>query len=118
MKTIIFGSILAVCLVGLSGCNTFQGAPDDLFLQSGIPGQQYRVGGGFQIRYIAPEAGIVYLVEQRTGTLLGTESLLRGQVFEFFPSEEVVEGFKRVGIELAKGEFVIYFVPASELYNR
>lgn len=120
MKTtcIWSGFVLAGVLMTLSGCNAIQRAPDDLFRQTGIPGEQYRVGGGFKIRYIAPEAGIVYLVEHRTGTLLGTESLLRGDTFEFFPHEDVVEGFKRVDIDLSEGEFVIYFVPESDLYHR
>ena len=108
---------MPVSALFLTGCAA-QRSTDDLFLPGGIPSEGYRVGGGFQIRYIAPEAGVVYLVENRTHTLLGTESLRRGDIFEFFPTQEVVEGFGRVGIELSKGEFVIYFVPATELYHR
>jgi hypothetical protein len=29
-----------------------------------------------------------------------------------------VDGFRRVGIDLSEGEFVLYFVPASRLYCR
>jgi len=111
-------ALMAFLMLILSGCQIFQASSDELFGPGGIPGDEYRVGGGYQIRYAAPEAGVVYLVEQRTGVLLGTESLRRGETFEFFPTSEVVEGFKRVGIELAQGEFVIYFVPASVLYHR
>jgi hypothetical protein len=113
------GLVLALAaIVTVGGCAAMQPASGDLFLQGGIPAEDYRVGGGFQIRYIAPEAGVVYLVESRTHTLLGTESLLHNQVFEFFPTQEVVDGFNRVGVELAEGEFVIYFVPATRLYHR
>lgn len=108
----------ALALVTLTGCAVDRSSSPDLFLQGGIPTEQYRVGGGYQIRYVAPEAGIVYLVDYRTGTLLGTESLTRGAVFDFFPTEDVVDGFRRVGFELDKGEFVIYFVPANILYHR
>lgn len=110
--------IMTVALVTVTGCQTFQTSSGDLFGVGGIPGDEYRVGGGYQIRYVAPEAGVVYLVEHRSGTLLGTESLNRGQMFEFFPSQEVVDGFKRVDVDLSKGEFVIYFVPSSDLYHR
>ncbi|MEJ5259319.1 MAG: hypothetical protein WHS88_03920 [Anaerohalosphaeraceae bacterium] len=110
--------LAAASILLLNGCQTFQTASTEKFGAGGIPGEKYRVGGGYQIRYVAPEAGVVYLVEHRTGTLLGTESLRRGDAFEFFPTPEVVEGFRRVGIELARGEFVIYFVPASVLYHR
>jgi hypothetical protein len=118
-KRLCSGVVLAaLALLALTGCQTFQSSSGELFGVGGIPGDPYRVGGGFQIRYIAPEAGVVYLVEHRTGTLLGTESLNRGQVFEFFPTQEVVDGFKRVDVDLSKGEFVIYFVPSSDLYHR
>lgn len=115
LRIVVWASVV---LSALGGCAAMQPASGDLFLQGGIPAEEYRVGGGFQIRYIAPEAGVVYLVESRTHTLLGTESLLRNQVFEFFPTQEVVDGFNRVGVELDKGEFVIYFVPAKKLYHR
>lgn len=108
----------AGAILVLAGCSVVHPSSESLFLQNGIPAEHYRVGGGFQIRYIAPEAGVVYLVEHRSYKLLGTESLLRNQVFEFFPTEEVVDGFYRVGIDLSEGEFVIYFVPASKLYHR
>ena len=113
------GAVLtAIALLALAGCQTHTTASGELFGAGGIPGDPYRVGGGFQIRYIAPEAGVVSLVENQTGTLLGTESLNRGQVFEFFPTQDVVEGFGRVGVDLSEGQFVIYFVPSSDLYHR
>ncbi len=110
--------IASAAILSLSGCIAPQASFDNLFEDGGIPSAQYRVGGGFQIRCIAPEDGVVYLVDNRTRTLLVTESLLRNQVFEFFPTEEVVDGFDRVGIDLSEGDYVIYFVPASKLYRR
>ncbi len=121
MKTLFLWSgllVTAAILLNVSGCNAVGRPTDERFRQTGIPGEQYRVGGGFKISYTAPEAGVVYLVEHRTGTLLGTESLRRGQTFEFFPTQEVMDGFKRVNINLAEGEFVIYFVPDTDLYHR
>lgn len=121
MRTVQFWSglgLTVVLLLSLTGCNGAQRVDTETFLQTGIPGEEYRVGGGYQIRYIAPEEGIVYLVENRTRTLLGTESLRRNDVFEFFPTTQVVEAFRRVDIELSEGEFVIYFVPATKLYQR
>ena len=108
----------AVVVAGVAGCCAPRTSSEGVFDEAGIPVEGFRVGGGFQIRYVAPAAGTAYLVDQSMGTLLGTESLTRGQVFEFLPTSEVVDGFRRVGIDLSEGEFVLYFVPASRLYCR
>ena len=110
--------LAAVMVSGFAGCGVPRAPLGGVFGEDGIPLDAYRVGGGFQIRYIAPAAGAAYLVERQTGALLGTESLQREQLYEFIATSEVIEEFRRVEIDISRSEFVLYFVPASMLYRR
>lgn len=101
----------AVAALTVTGCNSSRPA----FGPGGIPRDAYLVGGGYQIRYVAPEPGVAYLVEAQKAILLGTESLSEGQAFEFFPNPETEEVFHRIGVNLSEGQLFLYFIPESIL---
>ena len=76
--------------------------------------EAYRVGGGFQIKYTAPEDGTAVLVDKKSGKTVQTESLKAGQDFTFHPSTEDCEvQLAKMGIDLKKADFVLYFHPKN-----
>jgi len=104
----------AVVALMVTGCNSSRSA----FGPGGIPKEAYLVGGGYQIRYVAPEPGVAYLVEAQKAILLGTESLSEGQAFEFFPNPDTEEVFNHIGVNLSEGQLFLYFIPESKLGRR
>jgi hypothetical protein len=113
-KLYLVSMIAAAAMLTMTGC----GEPRPAFGPEGIPAEGFLVGGGYQIRYVAPEPGVVYLVEAQKGILLGTESLSEGQAFEFYPEPDIEEAFHRVGVNLTEAQFLLYFIPESKLAHR
>lgn len=71
----------------------------------------HRAGGGLEISYVAPEDGVINLVDKRTGRHLMSKSVIEGEVYEFSardldPAEE-----KKWGVDVKKADFVLYFYP-------
>lgn len=98
----------AICAVALvvAGC-----APRGLARLEDLPGEEHLVGGGLTINWQAPEDGIVYLFEKRTGKLIETRSLKEGETYTFAVETAVdaadMEGL--LGIDIARAEFLLYF---------
>jgi len=107
-RSVGIAAILAAGL--LAGC-----ASKERLHVAGLPGEQYLVGGGLNISWKAPEAGTVYLVEKRTGKLIGTRSLEEGDVFSFTVDSTVraQELGDILGINMTRAEFLLYFEPAG-----
>jgi len=86
---------------------------------TGVPQAKYLVGGGFQIKYVAPVDGTVYVVDSNfVEKMLVTESLKAGETFSqsLDPVNPTTkEGFKALGLDLAKARLKLYFVPDADM---
>ncbi len=106
-----FCHILLLCTVALvtisSGCAHFHAD----FNSAGIPHQKYLVGGGWNIEYEAPMAGVCYWVEKTTSKIIEMKSLEEGEKFE--PDVEFVEVFENVmGVSYQEAVSQLYFIPS------
>ena len=111
MKKLLVGMLLLL-LFCASGCIIVS---KNKCGQAAAPLQKeaHRVGGGFMIKYTAPEDGTVVLVDKTSGKTIQTESLAAGQDFKFSPPKDSEEELKKIGIDLKKADFVLYFYPKN-----
>jgi len=109
MRYIKAGIIPVILVVLVAGCATCP--------KSRVRFQdQYIVGGGFSIEYLAHEPGRAILVDVASGRTLMTESLEAGRKFESIidPGDpEAAEMLSSLGVDLAKANLVLYFIPDS-----
>jgi len=82
--------------------------------RDGLPSKKYLVGGGFSINWIAPQAGIAYLVEETTGKILMTKSLQADEVFDIELPSAPEEAKEFLGIEMADVKLSLYFIPSAQ----
>ncbi len=92
----------------LAGCSTPRYLP-----ASGVPDDQYLVGGGLVIDWKAPADGTAYLVEKTTGKIIETRSMEAGDNFGFSVASEAQarEFGKILGIDFSDALFWLYFKP-------
>lgn len=113
MKTALM--IVAILALFLGGCATI--GMSGAFRSDGLPEEDYYVGGGFSLNYLAHEHGIVYVVENVSGKILITESLKKGSRYQadINPTEDEVHlRLKSIGIDPTNMKLSLYFVPAKE----
>ena len=108
-KNVVVAAILGIVLA-VAGC-----APRGSARLEDLPGEQRLVGGGLMINWQAPEDGIVYLIEKRTGKLVETRSLHEGETYAFTVETAVdaADMESLLGINIAQTEFLLYFEPAE-----
>jgi hypothetical protein len=107
----IVWTLLVLCVSALfaTGCASFQKTS---FGFNGLPQEQYRVGGGFDIEYGAPAEGTFYLVDQSTGKFVITKDVTEGDTFEFsIDSQNIDDETRACGVDTRKSKLVLYFVP-------
>jgi hypothetical protein len=110
---VLGGGAIAAAVVGLvmiaAGCSVTPSLHGN-----GLPSGLETVGGGPQINWKAPTDGTVYLVEKTSGKIIETQSLDKGEVFEFEIGSDDVETFEKVvGVRLTAARLVLYFKPAN-----
>lgn len=116
MRTAVtwFGVVALALTACMSGCRTFQGqCGKAAVMRGGLPDPRWHVGGGVCIDFTAPEEGIVYVVDLHSNRFLVTDSVEEGDFFSFQPDDEAT--LHMLGIDLAKAEIALYFVPATAL---
>jgi hypothetical protein len=109
MKTAIQIAMLVLTAVFVSGCVFIAGnsiEPDKFG-----PCKQNKVGGGFNITYIAPEDGTVQLVDKKSGKNILTQAISAGQEYKFSAQELDLQLYKAWGVDIHKADFVLYFHP-------
>jgi hypothetical protein len=108
-KTCMTG-IACVCLLFAGGCIIVSGndfEPD----KTGIPKDANRVGGGLEISYVAPDDGMINLIDRRSGKNLMSKSVVAGEKYEFHAKALNAEEEKKWGIDVKKADFILYFIP-------
>jgi hypothetical protein len=108
MKIVWTLLVLCVSAFFATGCASSQKTS---FGFNGLPQEQYRVGGGFDIEYNAPADGTFYLVDQSSGKFVITKDATEGDTFEFSIDSGDMDEAKAFGIDLEKSKLVLYFVP-------
>ena len=108
MKIVWTLLVLCVSALCVTGCASSQKTS---FGFNGLPQEQYRVGGGFDIKYDAPADGAFYLVDLSSGKFVVTKIVTEGDSFEFSIDSGQLEEAKAFGINLEKSKLVLYFVP-------
>ena len=104
-----YGMVLMVSLLFISGCIIVGNSvgPDKF-----NPGKEInKVGGGFSITYVAPEDGMVHLMDRKSGKSLLTESVIAGTEYKFDAKSLDKAQYKKWGINVDKADFVLYFYP-------
>jgi hypothetical protein len=112
MKNLCLVGILCVFMVFLNGCIIVSGndfEPD----KCGVPKEARKVGGGLEISYIAPEDGVINLVDLKSGKNLMSKSVVRGEKYEFSAKALDPENEKKWGVDIKKADFVLYFLPTQ-----
>lgn len=101
-------------LLGLSflftGCMT-----KDAFTASGIPQREYYVGGGFSYSFVAPEAGMLYVVDENTQRVLKTKHLDAGTLFEDESLADERQRKNDYSVKTQDPKISLYFVPISKI---
>jgi hypothetical protein len=103
--------MLVVSLFFISGCIIVGNSvgPDKF-----NPGKEAnKVGGGFTITYVAPEDGMVHLMDRKSGKSLLTESITAETEYKFDASKLDKAQYKKWGINVDKADFVLYFYPKN-----
>jgi hypothetical protein len=87
---------------------------NEVFSFDGIPAKEFFIGGGYLIRYIPKENGILYIADDTTKRLLATISLHAEEKYEVLydlNNEHMVNNLRALGIEPEKAAIKLYFVP-------
>jgi len=102
MNRILQLGLLAAMLLG-AGCSTTNIALSNAEL----------VGGGIWITWKAPSDGTAILVEQSTRTMIRTDSLSEGELYEFDAGMEGTQYLLKVALPPTQtnANFVLYFRP-------
>ncbi len=81
------------------------------FTKCGIPERQFLVGGGFDIRYIAPADGTVFWVEERTQRIVVMRSVEEGEEVSLGESMDRREVEDTLGMYTRRVKLSLYFMP-------
>ncbi len=102
-------SVLSVALLG--GCIIIgnEVKPDNF----GQAKEANRVGGGFNITFVAPEDGTVHLLDKKSGKNVLTKSVKANEEYQFSAMELDKLQYKAWGIDVDKADFVLYFYPKN-----
>lgn len=123
MRTSMFIPLFLVAL-SLSGCifsiNGSSASKDSqtkesLRADTDLPHDQYLVGGGFHIKYVAPTSGLIVWANKANDQILLTQSLEAGETFEQSVNLDN-DGWKQViGDSPQHARLLLYFIPTSDL---
>jgi hypothetical protein len=108
--------VITVLALVLGGCVTV--GSGSAFDKDGLPKQQYYVGGGFNIDYMAFQPGTFYIIEKNTKKFLVVESGDEGEYFVNsidLTEDNTLKQLKSLGIDPANVELSFYFIPASNV---
>ena len=120
--------ILLTAVAALSACLVGCGNPN--FTSDSIPKEKFLVGGGFEVKYKAPAAGTVFLVEESSKKIIKTETLEEDEEYslsslysedEFISQildpvdEDTIEALKKIGINPERLKLKLYFIPAASV---
>ncbi len=108
MKAVWMVLVMCVSLIYVTGCGSFS---QTAFGHDGLPKEQYRVGGGLVIEYEAPQDGTFYLVDQKSGKFIATQSIDEGSTFDFSLPDTDEDQYQELTQSLVDGKLVLYFVP-------
>lgn len=108
MKAVWMVLVMCVSLLYVTGCSSFN---QTAFGHDGLPKEQYRVGGGLVIEYEAPQDGTFYLVDQKSGKFIATQSIDEGSTFDFSLPDTDEDQYQELTQSLVNGKLVLYFVP-------
>ncbi len=103
--------VVAVSLLTAGGCVINTGSIGERGV--GMPHEAAKVGGGYTISYVLPEAGTVLLVDQRTQKHILSKSMEAGSEFAFDALNVDRAQYKKWGIDPDKANFVLYFHPKN-----
>ena len=111
----LFGAFVVLAIMFLAGCSSITYYKDTNFDSNGLPNHKYLVGAGLDIQWRSPQAGTVYLVEEKTSRIVITRSLDEDDEFEFnHGSVEEEETKKIFGVNLNELRFSLYFIPTIQ----
>jgi hypothetical protein len=108
MKAVWMVLVMCVSIVYVTGCGL---SNQTFFGPDGLPKEQYRVGGGLVIEYRAPQDGTFYLVDQKSGKFIVTQSVQEGSTFDFSLPDTNDDQYQKLAKSLIAGKLVLYFVP-------
>lgn len=79
----------------------------------GLPVDQYLVGGGFEIAYVAPVDGTAVWANKNNGQILMTQTMTAGETFEQSADPTEEDFMKVMGQDASQVRLVLYFTPSS-----
>jgi hypothetical protein len=112
MKKFCIAAISLVCLMSVVGCIIVTGNDFD-DKDKGMPKEGRRVGGGLEISYVAPEDGVISLIDRKTCKSLMSKSVVAGEKYQFSAKALDPENEKKWGVDVKKADFVLYFLPTQ-----
>ncbi len=99
-------------LLGIAGCSSTGFLSRGPLTAAGLPRQQYLVGGGMHIEYVAPADGRLYWAEETTQKILAMKSVKAEEKTEFGADDLAGDAIKKkLGVDLKDARFSLYFVP-------
>ena len=99
------GLLLVLMVVVMVGCSTGN------FQFTGLPKSYYKVGGGYDIDFVAPHDGIAVLADERGRDVLQTRTLRQGESFTFNATPVMLE--EQLGLNPEKAKISLYFIPRT-----
>jgi hypothetical protein len=106
---IVAGTVL---VAGLVGCSSVEFMRPGAFKANGLPKDEYLVGGGMHVEYMAPADGRLYWVEETTAKILAMKSVKADELAEFGSEKMDSDAVKEnVGVGLRDAQFRLYFIP-------
>ena len=101
--TVLNFLVLSVGWINSVGCT----APSVLFTRDAVPASHFLVGGGYRIDFVAPEPGVLYLVESSLRRMVETKTVDTGQRYNF--SYRDVKDLP--GLQKSNTKFQLFFIP-------
>jgi len=99
-------------VLGLAGCSSMDFLTQGAFKADGVPKDEYLVGGGMHIEYMAPADGRLYWVEETTGKILAMKSVKAEEKAEFgSDGMDPNMAKQKLGVDLKDAKFKLYFIP-------
>lgn len=110
-RGVLVAVVSVLCVALLSGCIIIgnEVKPDNF----GQIKESNRVGGGFNILFVAPEDGTIHLLDKKSGKNILTESITANAEYRFSANELDKQQYKAWGIDVNKADFVLYFYPKN-----